>query len=202
MTAWLFLLLAYVIGSIPTSYIAGRVAGGIDLREHGSGNLGTTNAFRVLGWRIGAPVFAFDVSKGFLPAAFFPLWDHAVAGEWALAYGAAAILGHVFSIFLGLKGGKGVATGAGVFLALAPWALGATLLAWTALAWRTRLVSLASLAAALILPLAVYLIRGAGVVLWLALAAGVFVVYAHRSNVRRLLRGEEHRFGDRRMGKV
>ena len=114
------LLAAYLIGAVPTSYLIGRMARGIDLREHGSGNLGATNAFRVLGWRLALPVLLIDVFKGWFPAFVFPRLDGA-GWEWALAYGAAAILGHVFSVYVNFKGGKGVATGAGVFLALAPF---------------------------------------------------------------------------------
>lgn len=190
------LLAAYVLGSIPTSYIVGRAARGVDLREHGSGNLGATNAFRVLGWRLAVPVLVVDVAKGWAPAHLFPLWDGQSAPEWALAYGAAAVLGHVFSVWVGFRGGKGVATGAGVFLALAPAALLAGFVVWVVLVLATRIVSVASIAAALVVPVAVLLTLGAGPVLWLAIALALFVLYAHRANVRRLLRGEEHRLGN------
>lgn len=189
------LVAAYLIGATPTSYIAGRVARGIDLRQHGSGNLGATNVYRVLGWRVAVPVFLLDIFKGWLPTFAFPLWDGMPAAEWALAYGTAAIIGHVYSVYVGFRGGKGVATSAGVFLALAPVAVLGGLLIWAGLVFSTRIVSVGSIVAAAALPLLVFLTQGAGPVLWLACALGAFVVFAHRANVGRLLRGEEHRFG-------
>jgi acyl phosphate:glycerol-3-phosphate acyltransferase len=190
----LLILAAYLIGSFPTSYVVGRLTRGIDLRQHGSKNLGATNAFRVLGWRAAMPVFVVDIMKGFLPTAFFPAWDHANAPEWALAYGAAAILGHVFSIYVGFKGGKGVATGAGVFLALAPVAIAVSTAVWISVLFLSGYVSLASMVAALIVPVVVLLVQGVGPVLVLAVALAAFIIYAHRANIRRLMRGEEHRF--------
>src|SRR6266513_5133864 len=113
-------IIAYLAGSIPSAYIAGKVRG-VDLREHGSGNLGATNVVRVLGPRIGAAVFLADLLKGFLPVYYLPIVADTLRPElWALAYGVAAILGHVKPIFLlGRGGGKGVATASGVFMALA-----------------------------------------------------------------------------------
>lgn len=191
---WLLLVVAaYLTGAIPTSFIVGRTRG-IDLRRHGSGNLGATNAFRVLGWKAATPIFMFDIAKGYFPTAFFPLWDGRPAPEWALAYGAAAIVGHVFSIYVGFRGGKGVATGAGVYLALAPLAVLVCLAVWLALVFGTGYVSVGSIVAALTLPAVVYASRGPGPVLWVGIALAAFVIFAHRSNVRRLLRGEENRF--------
>ena len=191
------LLLAYLVGATPTSYLAGRFAYGIDLRQHGSGNLGATNVFRVLGWRAAVPVGIVDVAKGWLPAALFARWDNAPDPEWALAYGAAAIVGHVFSIYVKFRGGKGVATSAGVFTALAPWATLAGLVVWLTTVSLTRIVSLASLLAAVALPVAVYFTGEPRSTLWLAIGLAVFVIYAHRSNIGRLLRGEENRFGQK-----
>src|SRR5438105_3939124 len=115
------IVIAYLAGSIPPAYIAGKLRG-VDLRQHGSGNLGATNVVRVLGPGIGGVVFLADVLKGFLPVYFLPIYTETLQpGLWALVYGAAAILGHVKPIFLlGKGGGKGVATATGVFLALAP----------------------------------------------------------------------------------
>lgn len=191
--SWLFLALAYLLGSIPTSYVLGRSVHGIDLRKHGSGNLGATNAFRILGWRAAVPVIIVDVGKGWIPAALFPLWDGVPALEWSLAYGAAAILGHVFSLFVAFRGGKGVATSAGVFMALAPWAVLIGGVVWTVVVVLTRTVSLGSLLAAVVLPIAVFATGEPRLELWLSLALSAFVIYAHRSNIRRLLRGEESR---------
>lgn len=194
MMPWLLLVISYLLGATPTSYLVARRVRGIDLREHGSGNLGATNAFRVLGWKAATPIFIVDIFKGWLPAALFPLWDGATGWGWPLAYGAAAIVGHVFSIYVGFRGGKGVATGAGVFLALAPIAVLAGLVVWLLLVFATGYVSLASIMAAIVLPLIVLLMQGANPVFYLSLALAAFVIYAHRANVRRLLRGEEHRF--------
>jgi acyl phosphate:glycerol-3-phosphate acyltransferase len=196
---WLWLIASYLLGSIPSSYLAGKWTRGIDLREHGSGNLGATNTFRVLGPRIAAPVMIFDLIKGFIPAAIFAQWDGSDAWAWALAYGAAAILGHVFSLYMRFRGGKGVATAAGVFLALSPVAVGVALAAWLIVLRVGRMVSLASIAAAVILVVTLILTEDRTEVLVLGIAVATFVVYAHRSNVRRILKGEEYRFGQRKV---
>jgi glycerol-3-phosphate acyltransferase PlsY len=191
---WLLLLASYLLGAFPTSFVVARLARGIDLRRFGSGNLGATNAFRVLGWRAATPIFIVDIFKGWFPAFFFVRWDAAPAFEWALAYGAAAIFGHVFSVYVGFRGGKGVATGAGVFLALAPQAVLVGLLVWATLVYLTGYVSVASIAAALLLPLLVFAFRAPMSVFWLSAGLATFVVWAHRANIVRLRRGEEHRF--------
>jgi glycerol-3-phosphate acyltransferase PlsY len=197
MSPWLLLGASYLVGSIPASYIAGRLARGIDLREHGSGNLGATNTFRVLGAKVAAPVMLFDVFKGFAPAWLFPRWDASPDWRWALAYGAAAIVGHVFSLYMRFRGGKGVATGAGVFLALAPLAVGVAFAVWVVTLRLGRMVSLASILAALTV---VPLLWATGAPLEarvLGVAIAAFIVFSHRANVGRILRGEEHRFGKR-----
>jgi acyl phosphate:glycerol-3-phosphate acyltransferase len=192
---WLWVAASYLLGSVPASYIAGRLARGIDLREHGSGNLGATNTFRVLGPRVAAPVMAFDVFKGWAPVALFPLWDGTPVWSWALAYGAAAIFGHVFSLYMRFRGGKGVATGAGVFLALAPAAVGVAVAVWLLAVWLSRMVSLASIAASLSLLTALLAWERRPAVLGMGIAVAAFVVYAHRANIGRIARGEEYRFG-------
>jgi glycerol-3-phosphate acyltransferase PlsY len=193
------LVLAYLVGAIPTSYVIGKSFHGIDLREHGSGNLGATNAFRVLGAKSAVPVVILDIAKGFVPAWFFP----GIAGVgfgWSLGFGAAAIVGHMFSVWVGFKGGKGMATSAGVFLGLAPWAVLVSLVVWCALTFSTGYVSLGSLGAALVMPPLVALTPHAGGngLLWFSIALAVVVIWAHRANIGRLLRGEENRFGHRR----
>jgi glycerol-3-phosphate acyltransferase PlsY len=194
MSAIILLVASYLLGAMPTSYLVGRWARGIDLRREGSGNLGATNAFRVLGWRLAVPVLVVDMLKGWAPAYLLPRLLEVGAG-WALAFGAAAIVGHVFSIYMRFRGGKGVATSGGVFLGVAPWAALAAIAVWVLIVAATRIVSVASLAAALVVPVVVWVTQGVGAVLWLSLALLVFVVYAHRANIQRLLRGEEHRFG-------
>lgn len=190
---------AYVLGSTPTSYWVGRAVFGVDLRTRGSGNLGATNAFRVLGARAAVPVVAFDILKGWVPVALFPLAVPEAGLGWKLAIGAAAILGHAFSFWVGFRGGKGVATSAGVFLALAPWAVLIGLSVWVGALLATGYVSVGSILAALVLPFGVMWTPhdGGTAVVAFTGALSTFVIWAHRSNIRRLLRGEEARFGRR-----
>jgi glycerol-3-phosphate acyltransferase PlsY len=197
MTAWLFLALSYLLGSVPSSYIAGRMRG-IDLRRHGSGNLGATNTFRVLGPRIAAPVMIFDVLKGFVPAAVLPALAGMPTLGWTLAFGVAAIMGHVFSVFVRFRGGKGVATAAGVFLAIAPVAVLIGFVVWLVTLRLGRMVSLASIAGAAVMVAAVAITDDRPAVLALGVAVAAFIVFAHRANIRRIVRGEEYRFGTRR----
>lgn len=188
--------LAYLAGAIPTSYLAGRVAG-LDLREQGSRNLGATNAFRVLGWRAAVPVALVDIAKGAIPVW---LLSPRVGNEpWVpLAIGAAAIMGHVFSVFVRFRGGKGVATAAGVVLALAPLALLAAFAIWAILVKLTGYVSLGSLVAAVAFPLLAWAIGTANPwVVPVGCVLALFIVFTHRANLRRLLAGTENRFGRR-----
>jgi glycerol-3-phosphate acyltransferase PlsY len=198
-TAALGLLLAYLAGSFPTAWLAGR-AKGLDLGAVGSGNYGATNVFRNLGWGPALIVVAVDVAKGFVPVEFLPGWVPA-GGLSEVAYqvllAVAAVLGHVFSIFLRFRGGKGVGTAAGAFLALAPTALLAAALVWAFIvAWR-RIVSLASLAGALALLVAVWAGHGREAGAWPLLLVttvlAAFVFWTHRDNIGRLRRGEEKR---------
>ena len=190
----LWLAAAYLVGALPTSYLVGRLARGIDLREHGSKNLGATNVYRVLGWGWAVPVALVDVLKGALPVAGFAPWAGGPA--WTpIALGVAAVLGHAYSPYVRFKGGKGVATAAGMFLALAPLAVLLAIPVWVACVWLTGYVSVASITVALAFPFAVWLTRpGASAVLIASVALGVFIVIAHRANIRRLLAGTENRF--------
>jgi acyl phosphate:glycerol-3-phosphate acyltransferase len=186
---------AYLVGAIPAAYLAGR-AKGVDLRKHGSGNLGATNAWRVLGWKVGLAVYLFDTLKGALPVLLLP-HPSSNAELWRIAYGVAAIVGHVRPIYLGGKGGgKGVATAGGVFFALAPKALLVALAVFAALFLATGYVSLGSLSAAVTLPLALLAFDGVRVtpVLVIAVLVAAFVFWTHRANIGRLRRGEESRF--------
>src|SRR5215204_1628188 len=138
-----WLALSYLVGAIPTSYLLSRLFAGIDLRQHGSGNLGATNLYRVLGWKYAIPAGVFDMAKGLIPVvAFAPRVSDSEL--FALACGIAAILGHVFSVFVRFKGGKGVATAAGVMLGLTPVALAVSAAVWALLVRLTRYVSLGS----------------------------------------------------------
>ncbi len=187
-------LAAYAVGSIPTAYWLGRVAYGKDLRSLGSCNLGATNALRVLGWRAALPVFFVDVSKGFLPAGLFAGLDAQTDPSWALVYGGSAILGHVFSLWVRFRGGKGVATGAGVLIAVAPHAAVVGVVTWLAIAGITRTVSVASVVAAVIVGVTGWMLPLEGSTRVFLTLVAVVVTWAHRSNLRRLCRGEEPRF--------
>jgi acyl phosphate:glycerol-3-phosphate acyltransferase len=197
-SAVLWLLASYLLGAIPTSYLLSRFFAGIDLRQHGSGNLGATNLYRVLGWKYAIPAALVDIAKGFIPVLVFAprVSDSQL---FALACGAVAILGHVFSVFVGFKGGKGVATAAGVMLGLAPVALAASAVVWAVLVRLTGYVSLGSIAAAAVLPLAVYTLEDSGTpaLFWIATAIAAAVIILHRRNIQRLLKGTENRFGRR-----
>ena len=198
MTVALWLLAAYVLGATPTAYLAGRLARGIDLRQHGSRNLGATNVYRVLGWAWAIPVALIDIAKGAIPVALFAHW--AGGDPWlAVAVGIAAVLGHVFSPYVGFKGGKGVATAAGIFIALAPLAVAIALPVWGLCLWLTGYVSLSSILAATTFPLLVRLTRPDAVAtLWASVALAALIVVSHRANIRRLLAGTENRFRTRK----
>lgn len=201
MTLVLALLAAYALGSIPAAYLAGK-SRGIDLRKHGSGNLGATNVFRVLGPRIGVAVFAFDMLKGALPVLYFWRWvDPSIASPVIVQIlcGMAAITGHVRPMWLGFgKGGKGVATAGGVFLALAPVETSLALAAFAVTLLASGYVSLGSLVAATLLPVLLLIRDGARSPLFIvcAIVAG-FVFWTHRANIERLRQGTENRFGKR-----
>jgi len=193
-----WLLASYFVGAIPTSYLLSRLFAGIDLRQHGSGNLGATNLYRVLGWKYAIPAAAVDIAKGAIPVLVFAP-QVSDSQLFALGCGVAAILGHVFSVFVGFKGGKGVATAAGVMLGLAPLALTLSAGVWALLVRLTGYVSVGSIAAAAVLPLAVYLLEDSTspALLWIATAIAAGVILLHRRNIQRLLKGTENRFGRR-----
>ncbi len=195
---------SYLLGSIPAAHIAG-LSKGIDLRKHGSGNLGATNVIRVLGTKIGLLVFAFDMAKGALPVALFSRWlpaDALILGDptiTGIACGIAAIAGHVRPIYLKFgKGGKGVATAAGVFLALAPIQTLLTLIIFAVVLLSSGFVSLGSLTGAVMLPVLLAITVSVRSPLFaISVLVGIFVFWTHRANIGRLRRGEEHRFGKR-----
>jgi acyl phosphate:glycerol-3-phosphate acyltransferase len=194
------LLIAYVAGSFPSAYIAGRMIKGIDLRTVGSGNLGATNVYRTLGFGAAICVLLIDLAKGALPVLYLPrLLDAGPAGSdaalwWALAYGIAAIAGHARPVFLLWKGGgKGVATATGVFLVLAPEPLLATVVVCIAVVWYTGFMSAGSITAAALFPLLVWLDTRVTPVLWGALLVAAFICWTHRANMVRLRNGTEPR---------
>jgi glycerol-3-phosphate acyltransferase PlsY len=194
-TLALWLLTAYLLGAIPTSYLVARWVRGIDLREHGSKSLGATNLYRTLGWRFAVPAGVFDVAKGAVPVLVFAprAGDHA----WVpVSLGVAAVLGHVYSVFVRFRGGKGVATAAGALLGLAPLPLGISAAVWATVVWATGYVSLGSMLGAAAFPVGVWLLqpRDSFVLVAGVLLAG-FIVFTHRANIRRLAEGREARFG-------
>ena len=196
---YVLLGLSYLLGATPTSYWVGRAFHGLDLREHGSGNLGATNALRVLGWKSALPVMLVDIGKGFVPVFLFS----GLAGGtflWTLAYGTAAIFGHMFSLWVGFKGGKGMATSAGAFLAIAPWAVLGGFVVWLCLTVPTGYVSLGSVGAAFALPFLIALTPhdGGVVLVWFSTVLAAFVIWKHRDNIGRLRRGEETSFRGRK----
>ena len=194
------LALAYVSGSVPFAHLAG-MAKSVDLRKQGSGNLGATNVFRVLGWKIGIAVFLADAAKGALPVLLLPPRIESSRDPvlWAIAIGVAAIAGHVRPLFLKFgKGGKGVATAAGVFLALAPVPMLVSFGVFIAVVLASGYVSLGSLISAVLLPTLLGLTSGVRSPLFaLSVAIAAFVFWTHRANIGRLRRGEENRFGKR-----
>ena len=196
MAALPWLIASYLLGAVPTSYLAARLFRSIDLREHGSRNLGATNLYRVLGWRYAVPVGLLDAAKGLVPVLLFA--QRVSSSElFALICGLVAVVGHVFSVFVGFKGGKGVATAAGVMLGLTPAALGVAVVVWAALVYLTGYVSVGSIAAAAIFPLAVYLLEPPDqpAMLWLDIAVAAAIIWFHRGNIQRLFKGTENRFG-------
>lgn len=194
MIAIALVVAAYVLGSIPTSWLLARWVKGIDLREWGSGNLGATNLYRAAGPVCAALCTLVDVGKGFVPTRFFPRLDGIELPQLALVYGVAAILGHIFSVWVGFRGGKGVATGGGVYVALAPAAAGLGFLVWAAVITATRVASVASLSAATLLPGLVWVTgHRFDYVFWASLPLVGLVWWTHRANIRRLLAGRELR---------
>jgi glycerol-3-phosphate acyltransferase PlsY len=191
MSSIIAILLSYCIGSIPTGLWLGLKLRGIDIREHGSKNIGATNTMRVLGKSLGALAFAGDVGKGAIAVLLF-----ARLGSWEilpLLCGAAAVAGHMASIFLRFRGGKGVATGAGVFLALNPPAALIAIVVFAAVVAATRMVSAGSITASAALCAALFAFETSWIVRIAAMAVAALVIWKHRSNIGRILRGTENR---------
>lgn len=203
------ILLSYLIGSIPTGFLVAK-AKGVDIRSVGSGNIGATNVFRILGKGAGIFVLTADAVKGALAvvvvaACFEDFWQNNFPGDQSALHashkhlrelaGICAILGHNYTCWLKFKGGKGIATTAGVFAALAPAAFGIALAAWLVVFAASRYVSLASIVAAVALPLAVWLTGNGGLLIGVSAALGALAIYKHKANIERLLAGTENRIG-------
>ena len=202
----LLLSASYVTGSIPTSIIVGKVFKGIDIREHGSGNAGATNVFRVLGWKQALIVVVVDIFKGWLPAAVYatslfqgqPIEE---TGVVQILCGFAAVLGHTNTIFAGFKGGKGVGTLGGMLLALFPVAVPLCLIVFAVVLMLTGYVSVGSILASASLPIFLFILPPLGFadtaplsLLIFSLLVPWFIIFTHRSNISRLRSGDENRF--------
>jgi len=208
-TILIIVALSYLAGSIPGSLWVGKALHGIDVREHGSGNMGATNTFRVLGWKAGVLATLVDVGKGLLaagviatirlgPEITLPFWTPSVF--YQMIAGVSAVVGHMYPVFASFRGGKGMNTSAGVLFAITPYSMWITLLVFVVILFSTRYVSLASLFAAVTFPTTVAIRKYVFGIQ--RLDASIFVIsvlicfgliYAHRSNISRLLRGTESR---------
>jgi len=198
-------VLSYLVGSFPTSILVGKYLKGIDIRDYGSGNAGGTNVLRTLGWTAGISVMLFDVAKGWAAAYYIAEFGYENGMISPLLVqilaGISAILGHVYTIFAKFKGGKGVGTAAGMLIAIYPLALLFCFSVFLLVALSTKYVSLASILAAITLPVSLYLIEiyteqpTPPIQSYFAVLVAFFIVFTHRSNIGRLLRGEENKFG-------
>ena len=198
MSAFLFVILSYLLGSIPVGLAVSRKIKGIDIREHGSRNVGATNVFRIVGKKWGILVFALDALKGYLAVKIPALWfGDSISFFVLILCGIATILGHTFSVWLAFQGGKGVATSLGVFLALAFLPTVATFAIWVGVFAVTRIISLSSLFAAFCFPVAILLLSrsqpGFDWLLFISILLVFFIFYTHRENIRRLRQGEENK---------
>jgi len=199
-----YFILSYLIGAFPSAVVLGRLLRGVDVRKHGSGNAGGTNAWRVLGWKIGVPVMLLDVAKGAVCAvgiSRLPLGAVPVDPQTlAVLCGLVAVLGHVFPIYIGFRGGKGVGTAAGMLIATAPIPVGFALGIFAICLFSTGCVSCGSMLAAWTVPITIVLLNWRTsihhplVLLIVTLALAAFITITHRKNIVRILRGEEKTF--------
>jgi glycerol-3-phosphate acyltransferase PlsY len=198
MTVVVSLIVSYLLGAVPFGLLVAGMRG-VNLRSQGSGNIGATNVFRCVGKGWGIFTFTLDALKGFIPAFLFPIIgniDPAMRSEFGVLYGVAAILGHSFPIYLKFKGGKGVATSAGMLLGIAWQAVAVGFAAWVVCMVVSRYVSLSSMVAAIVVSLASWLHPQYPIVVKAALTAlALLVIWLHRANIKRLLNGTESRFG-------
>lgn len=193
----LFVLLAYVMGALPNGVIIGKKIKGIDIREHGSGNSGATNAYRVLGTKCGIAVLVADILKGFIPLMLAE--SAGITGLPLLLIGITAVVGHSLSMFLNFDGGKGVATSLGIFLYLIPNVMLVVVLAFVTVVYVTRYISLASIVGAALLPLlTMFMPIRHGIdrpsIFIISFIMGLFVIIRHKTNITRLLNGTENKF--------
>jgi acyl phosphate:glycerol-3-phosphate acyltransferase len=208
----IIIILSYLVGSIPTSIVYSKYFRGIDIRKHGSGNAGGTNVFRVLGWKPGIGVIIFDGLKGFIAVAVVArlYYDPILPGsgilieEFTLVQiiaGASAILGHVWTVFAGFKGGKGIATAAGMLIGIAPVEFIVSLVVFALVLISSRFVSLGSISAAVAFPLTLVFrwnvfhveIEDYSILIYFSIVVAALLLFTHRSNIKRLFKGTENR---------
>ncbi len=183
---------AYFLGSIPTGLLLGK-AFGVDIRTTGSGNIGATNVYRTLGKKVGILTLAGDCLKGLVPVLAMKLLGF--SDVWVALAGTAAFLGHVYTLFLGFKGGKGVATALGVFLGVSPLSVLCALGIFLLVAWKWRYISLASITAAALVPIFVILIEHKSIPTVMAVVISSIIIQKHRGNIERIRAGTENKFG-------
>jgi glycerol-3-phosphate acyltransferase PlsY len=193
MNTFIVLIAGYLLGSIPFAFLLARRHRGIDLRQAGSGNVGAANVLRMTTKKIGVSALALDVAKGIASVLVARQMDAGATGP-AVA-GIAAVLGHIYPVWLGFRGGKGVATTCGVFLILAPQATAIATLVFLTLVWWTRYISLGSVVASMILAPLAYLTGEHEVTVIAAMIVAAIVIHRHRSNLRRVFAGVERRLG-------
>ena len=208
-------ILSYLIGSVPTAIIVARVRKGIDIRQHGSGNAGGTNVFRVLGWKSGVFVIAVDMAKGLLATMVIPQlmygslpFDNATPFDdltvVRIIGGCAAILGHIWTLFAGFRGGKGLATAAGMLIGVAPVEVAVSAVVFFLVFLVSHYVSLGSVSAAVAFPLTMFFrenvfmvnVEGYNTLIFFSIGISLLIIYTHRSNIRRLIKGTENRINN------
>lgn len=212
MTILAIVVVCYFIGSFPTGVVLGRAVGGVDIRALGSKTMGATNVFRVLGFKIAILVLIIDILKGVIATLFISrifLGDIALASHWLkMIAGFSAIIGHIFPVWVGFKGGKGVGTAAGVLLALLPLEVGFALLLFIIIVALTRYISLGSILATFFILCALlaqkyYLgVSTPRPYMILSILLFITVLITHRQNIRRLLKGKENKFGEKVHGQL
>lgn len=207
------IVLSYLIGSIPTSVWVGKLTKGVDIRDHGSGNAGATNTFRVLGWKAGAVVSLIDLSKGFvaafyisqigfafgeMPEVLFGVWN--IDSTMRVIAGTSAVIGHMYPLYANFKGGKGVITAAGMLYGIEPVSISLALSIFLIVMFASRYVSLASIIASISYPLFLIMLRYAfgynhidGSLMVISSAIALFIVVKHHGNIKRLMNGTENR---------
>ena len=188
----IYIFVAYLCGAVPFAYIIAKIAGGVDIRTVGSGNPGATNVFRSVGKGAGIVTFIADALKGFVPVYFAIMIDNSFS--YSVAVSVAALTGHMFTVFLKFKGGKGVATGCGIFLALMPMPTAIAFVIFAVVFLASGYVALGSVCAAIFLPLVSFFAGYGSDAVIFAFAVALLIIYKHRANIKRLKAGTENRF--------